>query len=99
MLHLIFEKTKLNDFFHTEVFLIHVCVSQMSSLAEDSSIAMVSVLLLWMGSGVQAVEANSRFAGSATNLTHKVNTGRVLLNFYVQCLFYFVLLPLICLGF
>ena len=54
----------------------------------------MSVLLLWTGSGV-AVEANSC---SATNLTHKVSTGRVLFDFYVQCLFCFALLPLICPG-
>ena len=39
-------------------------------LVVDLSISMMSVLLLWMGSGV-AVEANSWFAGSATNLTQK----------------------------
>ena len=64
----------------------------------DSSISMMSVLLLWMGSRV-AVEANSLFAGSATNLTHKVSTSRVLLDFYVQFLFCFALLPLVCPGF
>ena len=53
----------------------------------DSSILMMSVLLLWMSSGVQAVEANSLLAGSTTRLTYKVSTSRILLDFYVQCLF------------
>ena len=34
----------------------------------------------------------SLICGSATRLTHKFSTSRVLLDFYVQCLFRFVLL-------
>ena len=41
-----------------------------------SSISIMSVLL-WMSSGV-AVEAHPRFAGSATNLTHKAGTRNLL---------------------
>ena len=70
----------------------------MNYMVVDSSISMMSVLLLWMGSGM-AVETNSSFSGFATNLTHKVSTSRVLLDFYVQCLFYLALCRLSALEF
>jgi hypothetical protein len=76
----------------TPIFEVHLWAG--GGLIDFDDVSVVVEDGFWSGCRGQFLICNSTI-----NLTHKISTSRILLDFYVQCLFCFALLPLVRPGF